>query len=388
MSFSLLAGSQAFHARLVAELAEAQDRAYVQVLSFEADAVGLPIARKLMDADHLDRRILADAFFTRHFINDRFVHAPSNRRDRGLQAELEATQRMFEELATSGAQVALAHPAGPLLWKALRRGHKKIIVVDEAAYVGGINFSEHNFAWRDLMLRIEHPALVEHLASDLCATMEDRVEPSSKRIDGTTVLSLDGATNPSMFAPLLEAIASAERTVEVISPYLSPPFTGALARAAGNGAHVSLITPETNNWPLFRTATLDQARRHGFDVYLYPERMNHTKAMLIDGQQLVLGSSNFDLFSYHLHDELVLILEDPELIDTFQRDLLEPDRRASHVPASWPSRTAGALARTTLATLGQLVRGYATVAHRSSQSLEAIHAPGSGARQLEESSAS
>ena len=46
------------------------------------------------------------------------------------------------------------------------------MVDDRVAYVGGMNFSEHNAAWHDMMLRITDRAAVAFLREDFLSTWE------------------------------------------------------------------------------------------------------------------------------------------------------------------------------------------------------------------------
>ena len=48
------------------------------------------------------------------------------------------------------------------------------------------------------------------------------------------------------------------------------------------------------------------------------------KAMLLDGRELILGSSNFDFVSYRAEEELVAVISNPGLIADFRRQVLEP----------------------------------------------------------------
>jgi cardiolipin synthase len=55
--------------------------------------------------------------------------------------------------------------------------------------------------------------------------------------------------------------------------------------------------------------------------------------MLVDDEALVVGSSNFDYFSFHTHQEVVAIVRDPGVIARYTRDLLQPDLAQSVAPA-------------------------------------------------------
>ena len=49
------------------------------------------------------------------------------------------------------------------------------------------------------------------------------------------------------------------------------------------------------------------------------------KAMLIDGESLVAGSSNFDYLSYRIHQELIAIITIPEVVAEFAKRVMVPD---------------------------------------------------------------
>jgi len=124
-------------------------------MTFEGDAAGQAVARAVAQSPASDRRVLVDDY-TRHVINDRFVHGPAARRDVSLQREVRNTDEMFkapDRRRRTGA--GDPNSVGPLFVFYPARNHKKMIVADDVAYVGGVNFSDHNFAWHDFMLRLE-----------------------------------------------------------------------------------------------------------------------------------------------------------------------------------------------------------------------------------------
>ena len=101
------------------------------------------------------RRILIDDY-TRFWLSDRFIYGPRALRDPDLQAEVKATRAMIRGLREGGVGVRFVSPLGFLFRRLAVRDHKKIVLVDDdVAYIGGINFSDHNFEWHDMMLRFE-----------------------------------------------------------------------------------------------------------------------------------------------------------------------------------------------------------------------------------------
>jgi cardiolipin synthase len=335
--FELLVGSGDFWARAAQDMAAARRRVLVQAMTFEGDAAGLGVARAIRKSAAKDRRVLVDDY-TRHVLNDTFLVFS---RDPVLAAEARATWAMLDELECNGAAVRITNPVGrnPLRYPV--RNHKKLLVMDDAAWLGGINFSDHNFAWHDLMLRIEDAAAVDWLAGEFDRDWQGKPRPSQVNFDGLELLSLDSTDNARQLDPLLARIAGARRSIEMVSAYATFPFVDAMAKAARRGVSATLYTPQENNKPIVRDYLCGIAESSGLAIRLSPG-MTHAKALLIDGEELVLGSCNFEFVSYRTNCEFVAIVRDAALIADFEARLLAPMRanstaaRAGDVPA-WRS---------------------------------------------------
>jgi cardiolipin synthase len=320
-------GATAFWERAAADIGAARERVLVQAMTFEGDATGRAVAAALQHSPARDRRVLVDDY-SRVVVSDRFVLSPYYMASASFRAEVRATGEMFRALAAAGVGVRRTNPIAGRLYRYGLRNHKKLIVADKVAYIGGVNFSDHNFDWHDLMLRIEGAGPADFLAADFHATWESRAGLSQARFGDLSLYALDGRHNAGGFADLFQAIAGAERRIDVVSPYLSFPFAEALGAAARRGVSVEVLSPSANNKPMVRHYLLDAARRLGFALRLVPE-MFHLKAMLIDDRLLVLGSSNFDFPSYYSMEEYLALIEDPGLISAFRDTVLHPLREAS-----------------------------------------------------------
>jgi cardiolipin synthase len=310
--YTLLVGSDSFWDRAAEDIGRARSRVLVQAMTFEGDAAGQAVAAAVRGSKAADRRVLVDDY-SRVVVSDCFVLSPRTLLDEAFRGEVKATRAMFEGLQAAGIGVRATNPIAGRVARYGVRNHKKLIVADDVAYIGGINFSDHNFAWHDLMLRIEAPGPAGFLAEDFDATWESRSTLRHARFDRLVLSALDGRTNAEGFRPLLAAIAEAKERIEIVSPYLSFPFVGILADAVRRGVRVDLLTPYAGNKPMVRHYLSDAARRAGFHVDLLPE-MTHLKGMLIDDRLLVLGSSNFDFPSYYSLEEYVAMIEDKALI--------------------------------------------------------------------------
>ncbi|MBS0481391.1 MAG: phosphatidylserine/phosphatidylglycerophosphate/cardiolipin synthase family protein [Proteobacteria bacterium] len=327
--FALLVGSAAFWARASADMAKAHSRVLVQAMTFEGDAAGQGVAAAIAASTAADRRVLVDDY-TRHVINDRFLALS---RDRTLRAEADATWAMFDAMVAAGVGLRLTNPVGRSPLRYATRNHKKLLVIDDAVWIGGVNFSDHNFAWHDMMVRIDHPAVAAWAMAEFDRDWSGQTATSAASVAGIDLLSLDGTANEAGFVPLLKTFAEARRSIDMVSAYPTFPFVDALADAAARGVAVRLYTPRPNNKPVIRDYLMGVAQKSGLDIRLTP-MMTHAKAALIDGTALVVGSSNFDFVSHRANAEYVATIRDPGLIAAFEAELLTPLREGASAPGA------------------------------------------------------
>ena len=139
-------------------------------------------------------------------------------------------------------------------------------------------------------------------------------------------------SNLTLYEPVLRLIRAARESIVVQSAYLTFPFFDYLADAAGRGVPVTLVTPKDNNKPRMSAYAEWAAARAGVTVRLSEGRMSHIKAMLVDDEALVVGSSNFDYLSFHTQQEVLAIVRSPEVIAQYRRAVLEPDLAQSVGP--------------------------------------------------------
>lgn len=322
-----------------ADLAEAREYAYIQTYSFEGDSVGTDLANALLAARAPNLKLLIDSF-TRVNQSDRWIAAPRNLFDRALREEVRNTRRLVRALRGAGVSVRFGRPFGFLGRNALWRDHKKLILFDDrVAYLGGVNFSEHNFEWHDLMVRIEHREAARFLRGDFLRSWEGRSQAESRSFPelGLDLHVLAGRGNRDAFDGLLARIDRAERSIQVVSPYVGPPFTRRLAAASDRGVEVHFVTPGRHNRAYLQKYLFAEAARSRFRVWLRRGPMIHMKCMLIDDSTLVTGSSNFDPLSYYgFLAEVVAVIRSPAVVGAFRRRVLEPDLAASRrFEAAW-----------------------------------------------------
>jgi len=329
MKTELLVGSKNFWTSLDNDIRQAQDSVLVQTLSFEGDSTGMGLSEAMRQSQAGDRRIIVDCF-TKHFISDRSVHSRKNKRDPGHRREVLATGEMIEQNRALGVDVRFVNPFGFLFHKIPVRNHKKMIVVDyRLTYVGGINFSDHNFQWHDMMLRIEDEDVAAFMRKDFELTWGGEDRFAAGHFEGLDLYLVDGHSNEATFERLFQLIDEAQTSIFIESPYLSFPFYRYLRNAVDRGVEVTVLTPDLNNRKSVQRYTEWEAARSGIDLRFYVPEMTHLKAMLVDESVLVMGSSNFDYLSYRTQQEVIGIVRQPDLVREFIRLVRDPDLAAS-----------------------------------------------------------
>jgi cardiolipin synthase len=329
MSFRLLVDSDEFAAQLFQDISTARSTVYVQAMTFDADRSGLRVAQMLVDAAAPDRRVLIDEV-SRFIVSDRFIYSPSNWRDRELRREWRATRNLAEELRRQGVGVKITNPYHRFWLRFFARNHKKLVVIDgRICYIGGINFSDHNFAWHDMMLRVDDPDIAAFLEEDFLSTWERQNRSAFRSFPGIDLYLLDGRSNARAFETIFDLIRAAREDIFIESTYFALPFFDRLREIGPGRPSTVLLTSEVNNWPQMRHYLPWEARRSGIDLRLYPGRLTHLKAILVDGRELIMGSANFDFFSYSIYQEIVAVVRDPAVIAAFKDRVVVPDLEKS-----------------------------------------------------------
>ncbi len=298
------------------------------MLSLEGDAAGRAFRDVLLSNPQIDRRVIADRY-SDHILGDKILWTPSSLLDEKIQNLRKSTVQLRNDLQNQNIAMKLVNPLGPLFYKMPSREHRKYYIVDDTiAYIGGINVSDHNFAWHDMMVRIDDPEIVRILHFDFLESWNDRRTGGAFRTPDNEVLIFDGLNNAVLSQKIIDLIDLARKSIFLQAPYVSFPYFEPLKRAARRGVAVQVVTPRKNNWGLNDGYIRREMRGSGIEHLLYPG-MTHMKSLFIDENCLVTGSANFEYFSARLHREVVLVSRDASLIEQFKNKIVAPDTRIS-----------------------------------------------------------
>lgn len=324
--------------RLVADIGQA--RVHVRILAyiFADDAVGL----RVIDA-------LAGA--VRRGVPVHVIFDPV-----GSRAWARGTMRRLTE---AGVAVRAALPFR-LRGRTRRdmRNHRKLYLIDGAiGYAGSQNIVARDFREgvinRELVTRATGPIVAEMEAvflGDWFLETEELLEtmPRIAPPTGSAIAQLlpSGADYPlAGFETLLVwQVHQARRRAIIVTPYLIPDedLIGAMRTAALRGVEIDLVVSKVVDQRLVNLAQSSYYRelmQNGVRIFRYRDELLHAKNVSIDGRLGIAGSSNVDIRSFRLNEEVSLLLFDRASIarlEAVQHDYLARSERLD--PAAWTRR--------------------------------------------------
>ncbi|MGA2869442.1 MAG: phospholipase D-like domain-containing protein [Verrucomicrobiota bacterium] len=208
------------------------------------------------------------------------------------------------------------------------RNHRKSLVVDgQTGFTGGMNIRHGNVLAakpkspvQDLHFRVEGPIvtqLQEAFANDWAFTTNEVLDgeiwfPETGENGGVIARVIpDGpdADFDNLRQTLLAALAEAQTSVKIVTPYFLPDIVliSALNLASLRGVRVDIIMPVENNLPFMQWASRAmwwQVLERDCHIWLTPPPFDHSKLMIVDNHWVLLGSANWDARSLRLNFEL------------------------------------------------------------------------------------
>lgn len=333
--FRLLVGAEAFVHEFAACIPHCQKNLYVQFSTFEGDASGQAFADLLIDRakNGVDVRVLLDCY-SEVILSDTYPFLLHKQFQ--VQQERARTHQLLETMKAHGIQIQRTAPPGFLGMYMLYRDHKKMIVMDDhTAFVGGINISDHNYAWHDFMVKIEG-RLVHELTTDFCSTWLGRTTPFNSPVPNQDFILNQCAGRYPIFDEILAMINRSKECIVIESPYLlGDKMENALLEAALRGVKVKIIMPYHSNKWIYRfwVRTLRRHLAHpNITIYGYRDShdMTHAKLVLVDNRWATFGSLNMFELEGATQKELNIFTSNTDFIHQLNH-LIESDIQKSVV---------------------------------------------------------
>lgn len=266
---------------------------------------------------------------------------------------------VLTQMEEAGARV---HRYRPLRWyhvsRLNNRTHRKILVVDgRVGFTGGVGIADHWTGWaqdpehwRDIHFRVEGPVVAQFQAAfndnwikTTGEVLNDEaffppLEPAGN-LDAHMFIGSPSGGGESMHLMYLMAIAAAAASIDLVAAYFVPDelLMDALVAALERGVRLRILVPgphiDSETVKIASRGSWGALLRHGASIRIYQPTMLHTKLLVVDGEFVSVGSTNFDMRSLELNDEASLNIYDTtfasEMTRTFEDDL------AFSEPCTW-----------------------------------------------------
>lgn len=258
----------------------------------------------------------------------------------------------------------------PLRWYNLgrlnNRTHRKLLVVDgRVGFTGGVGIADQWSGhaqdpdhWRETHFRVEGPvvAQLQSAFNDnwIKTTGEllngpDHFPPLERAgdMDAHLFIASPAGGSESMHLMYLQAVAAAVRSIDLCAAYFVPDhlIAQALLAARQRGVRVRVLLPgphiDSETVRLSSRASWGPLLEGGVEIHVYQPTMIHVKLLVVDGELVSVGSTNFDIRSFRLNDEASLNVYDRGFAEAMTR-VFEEDlaRSTRYTLDDWNARTA------------------------------------------------
>ncbi|MCS7259090.1 MAG: phosphatidylserine/phosphatidylglycerophosphate/cardiolipin synthase family protein [candidate division WOR-3 bacterium] len=308
MNYKILVDEE-FPQDLYQKLDRAQKRIYMQFMTFEGDGAGLELAQKLIEAKKrgVDVKVLID-YYTDFYVSDTYYKKPQ------VKEEVSRTKKMIEDLRRAKILVYRTRPYGLFGFFFAARNHKKLIIIDNYSYLGGINISDHNYAWHDMMICFNEPKITNALLKDFNnALLGKRINLNEAGI----------ISNDNLNTYYRKIINEAQSELIISSPYfISWNLLRVLRRKK---IKTILLTLKENNYSIMNFINkliFPVLLKNKVKLYFY-KKFSHAKFIIADYKKLLVGSSNFCINRFSYSQNIGFYCENLDLVRDFYKRMVQ-----------------------------------------------------------------
>ncbi|WP_229659887.1 cardiolipin synthase [Tersicoccus solisilvae] len=258
---------------------------------------------------------------------------------------------LVRRLDASGVQWARMLPFRPWKLEYTRpdlRNHRKIVVIDgDVAFTGSQNCIDRSYnkrrnrrrglRWEDLWVHATGPVVDAlnalfvtdwYSETDELLVHEAQDELPAEASGGLmcqVVPSGPGFENENNLRMINTVLYHAQERVDIVSPYFVPDESSlsAVTSAAQRGVRINLYVSEISDQFFVYHAQrsyYEELMEAGVTIYLYRSpTILHTKAILIDQEVAVVGSSNMDMRSFALNLEVSTLVHGGAFVTDLDR---------------------------------------------------------------------
>lgn len=221
-----------------------------------------------------------------------------------MNERLRLRKQTFQTVMEKGAKITFINPPSLLehLIITMGRNHMKIFLIDNIAWIGGVNFADGYFKRQDIMVKITDEAIVDPIAQVFMQVHEDKLHHDEilQTKHNATLFIDSGQTGKSVILDCaVRMVEKANHLVQIATAFIPDgAFLEALIDAENRGVRVELAVPPPGRtigvYRIVNQMSQIQMRLRNthFTIY-YEKNPVHAKILLVDKAIVLFGSHNF-----------------------------------------------------------------------------------------------
>ncbi len=246
------------------------------------------------------------------------------------------------KILKNGTAKALAESGAEIIFFShwLRHIHRKILIVDEkTAFIGGVNIGKRFKNRSDLQLELHGGKIVKKILKSFAYSyamaggknpkiLKYREKEFSGKFKFWLIEHFPAKNIYTLKNHYIEKITSAKKSIQIATPYFTPPrwLISLLDDAIKRGVSVEILIPKKGDWEIMNLINfryMHNLYSLGIKFYLHgtmdDTKMNHSKLLIIDSEEGLLGSQNIDLFSFQLNSEAGVFFREKKLLHELEQ---------------------------------------------------------------------
>ncbi|PJE57965.1 MAG: hypothetical protein COU81_03270 [Candidatus Portnoybacteria bacterium CG10_big_fil_rev_8_21_14_0_10_36_7] len=207
-------------------------------------------------------------------------------------------EEAFRDLINSGVNVNFLNPPDKIqkIFPFLGRNHIKIYIVDNVAWLGGVNICDASFNAIDFVVKITNPRIVDVLTEEFEFSNQEKTDDQVVTENGTLFIDSGEAGQSIILDEAQFMVNTAQKKVRNIS-FFTPdgPFLKSLKDAHDRGVDVEVLKPSETSGiyvllDLVNKVNMNIKRRKVPFTEVHDSV--HAKLLIIDDESVLFGSHN------------------------------------------------------------------------------------------------
>ena len=271
--------------------------------------------------------------YSKDYLGEKFLNVLTKKAKQGVNVMLlvdawgsyGVTHSFFKHLTDAGGKVNFFRPIKIRIdfnnvRRNHRRNHRKLLVIDEkVSYLGSINIMGESVDWKEYVVKINDSYLSQKLKESI--DEDDKIKNTlfynkQKHIqtiiykDVEIIKDIPSYRHQLIRKKYIELIDNAKKEITLEHSYFFPDkkVLRALKRAKKRGVNIIILIPRHSDVRIFdiaRQYLFGKYYKNGYDLYFYEKSIMHSKIMVIDDIDIVIGSTNLDYRSLKYQFEII-----------------------------------------------------------------------------------